>query len=110
MLDMKNLIRSLIAYPLGGLFAGIAVSSVLINLPAAENAPNLAVQISSSPIFYQNLMWIGDTPPPEAENQLLWKEIQNMSSRGVEPSLPALEKFIADHPGSPWLPSLRANL
>src|SRR5262249_38405497 len=29
---------------------------------------------------------------------------------GVEASLPGLEKFITDHPDSPWLPSLRANL
>ena len=68
MLEMKNQIHSLIAYTLRGSLAGISVCSLL---GAAESGSNLAVQISSSPMFYQNLAWTGDTPPAETENLCL---------------------------------------
>jgi RHS repeat-associated protein len=110
MLDMKNLIRSLIAYTLCNSLVTIGACVMFTNLCAAENGSNLTAQISSSPIFYQNLMWVGDAPPREEENRALWAEMENMAKNGVEPTLPALEKFIADHPASPWVPALRANL
>ena len=93
------------------LLAGLVIAfSTLANLIAVESTPDLPVQINRCPTFYQNLTWVGNAPPAQSENRALWTEIQNMQSHGVEATLPALEKFIADNPESPWAPSLRANL
>jgi RHS repeat-associated protein len=61
-------------------------------------------------ILYQNLMWVGSTPPSEEQTLWLWTEVQKMKKSGVEGSISALEQFATDHPDSPWVPSILANL
>lgn len=56
------------------------------------------------------LVWLGPTPPSDAENQALLAAIDAVQTNRWPTGLSALEKFTADYPQSPWLPSLRANL
>src|SRR5947209_12414613 len=83
-----------------------------IQAKAAEAGSDqpLVARISNASVFYQDLRWLGQTPPAPAENALLWSIIEKMRKEGTRPSLPALEEFVATYTNSPWLPALRANL
>src|SRR4051812_25713749 len=88
----------------------ILLITVLFGLPlstiANESQTSLADQISQAPLFYQNLKWIGPTPPGEAENLLLQTEEQKIRKGGFPPSVPAFEHFLSAYPSSAWGPSL----
>src|SRR5437899_1516694 len=75
-----------------------------------QRAQDLTSEIASAPVFYQNLVTVGDTPPSPVENQALWAIVADMKLHGAEQNLPALEQFIAAYPDSPWGASLEANL
>jgi uncharacterized membrane protein YgcG len=114
MLDMKNLcptyFRSLTARTVLGVLAEIAVCLLTaISSDSAESSPDLSVRISRASVLYQNLMPAGATPA-EAENAELWCIVNEMRQHGAAANVPALEKFIATHPDSPWVPSVHANL
>jgi RHS repeat-associated protein len=66
--------------------------------------------ISRTSVLYQPLVWVGNAPPAEEQNQALSDEVQKIKAHGVERSIPALEGFMASYADSPWIPSLRANL
>jgi hypothetical protein len=77
-------------------------------LPAAES--DLAARISGMPVMYQHLLPVGAAQPTDAESAILLADLQQVRKAGIEPGLPSLEQFISEHPNSPWLPSLHANL
>ncbi len=79
-------------------------------LKAGDPPPDLAVQISGTPVFYQQFLWVGTTPPAPAENVALLTVLTNMTAGGVGPYLAALEDFLTTYPDSAWLPSIEANL
>jgi len=88
-------------------------AATILSLPQiifGQGAQDLAAQIASAPVFYQNLVTVGDNPPSQVENQALWAVVADMKLHGAERNLPSLELFVAAYPNSPWAPSLEANL
>ena len=79
-------------------------------LSSQENDQSTTVRISRAHVLYQPLALVGTTPPTEAENQVLLAELEKMKKRGLAPSVPAVEQFVANYPNSPWVPALQANL
>ena len=77
---------------------------------AVGNEVDLAGQISHTRGLYQPLQWLGATPPEEKENQMLLTALQNLKPHGSELEVSALEAFASAHAGSPWRPSIEANL
>src|SRR6266850_2364525 len=70
--------------------------------------PTVADQVRYSRIFAKQLIYVGETEPAAPETQALLNAI-NESKLGSA-AISSLEQFIVDHPDSPWIPSLRANL
>ena len=97
------------AIPALGAAVLLAISSAT-NAMASENQQPFADEITRASVVYQPIMWIGETPPGEAENRALHADVEKMKQLGVGPAVPDLETFLATYPGSPWAPSLRANL
>jgi hypothetical protein len=58
----------------------------------------------------QNLMWIGEQAPSEAESEELWEALGVGSFKSFSDAAPGVETFIKAHPNSPWVPSLQANM
>jgi hypothetical protein len=114
MLDMKNIsstcFRSFTSHAFRGLVAGMTVCFLTVtSLASAEIGPDLSARISHASVLYQNLVPVGGSPAG-VESSVLWRLIEQMRQGKVAQGMPALEQFIADHPDSPWVPSLRANL
>lgn len=87
-------------------------AAILCALPPTlfgQGPQDLTSEIASAPVFYQNLVTVGDAPS-QAENQALWAIVADMKLHGAESNLPALEQFITAYPNSTWGPSLEANL
>jgi RHS repeat-associated protein len=93
--------------------AGCISAAILFALPQAifaQGSRDLTSEIASAPVFYQNLVTVGDTVPSQVENQALWQTVADMKLHGAESNVPALEQFMAAYPDSPWTPALEANL
>jgi len=74
-------------------------------VPVAAADTSAADQVRAYPLFAQRLQWIGPQAPREAESAELLAAVQAF---GTRPG--TLDEFIAAHPLSAWVPSLRANL
>ena len=98
--------------PSFGLMSGICVHVMVLAGTASQAAStSLEMDIQRTFALHQPLMWVGDTPPSEQEDQVLLNDIRNIKlSQGMESYVTTFENFIANHAGSPWIPSLQANL
>ncbi len=87
------------------------LSLILLSYVALGNAlaQDTTAQITTAPVFYQNLRVVGTTPSEE-ENAALLIVINQMKIHGPESNLPGLESFVTNYPTSSWVPSVRANL
>ena len=86
----------------------VALMAMLQSMSAATI--DYAGEIMKAPLFLEPVVWVGQTPPSEAESKELWQ------AAGLDPNstggdkIGGLEAFIQKHPESPWTPSLRCNL
>jgi hypothetical protein len=96
----------LLALALCGLIIARGVFS-----PRPRPSPaGLAERITQARVFYQPIVWVGQTPPDQADSQSLWTALGVFISLGVEPGIEAIEAFIQSFPDSPWAPALHSNL
>ena len=65
---------------------------------------NTTQQILQMQTFREGVVWIGDKEPGEAENKQLLDILNNLDKPSWRSGL---EKFLQDHPKSPWAASLR---
>jgi RHS repeat-associated protein len=107
---MKN--RTTLPVSVGGvLLAGLLFcNGAMGSVRAAETNQPLAARISGSSVLYQPLAWVGASAPADAENQALWRALEIAQHGKIADGMAAMEQFVADYPGSAWMPSLRANL
>jgi hypothetical protein len=84
--------------------------SLAVSRCSAADAEDYTGRISRARIFDQPLVWVGDVPPTQAESQELWDALGIGRIKSLSEAAIALEAFIQKHPGSPWSPSLHANL
>ena len=56
------------------------------------------------------LVWVGETPPSESENQDLLIAMDGAQTNRWPVGLVAFEDYLSGHPQSPWAPSLRTVL
>ncbi len=67
-----------------GLLIALAFGECLgFALRADDTNVDLAVQISGTPVFYQQLLWVGPTPPEATESIVLLTVLTNMTAHGV---------------------------
>lgn len=60
---------------------------------------------------WQPLLWVGPLQPSEAESEELWDIYEdNRNKPSNDQAIGSLEAFIKNHPNSPWVPSLQANV
>src|SRR4051812_29556523 len=76
---------------------------VTVGLGAANKPVDLAAEISGAPVMYQQLVWVGATPPTDTENQFLYDQVNQIKKLGVAASIPALEIWVSSHSDSPWV-------
>src|SRR5258708_2661077 len=76
--------------------------------PAKANP--LSDQILQRRVFKEPLLWVGDQPPDEAESLALSAALEVAGTNHTARRVEQLEQFVTAHPGSPWAPSIRANL
>jgi RHS repeat-associated protein len=96
-----------------GRFAACVVALICTcsSASAANQQPSdLLQRISHSFTFPQPILWVGDQPPDEAENQALWAALEAARTNRLAEPLQRVDEFISVHPTSAWTPSLRANL
>src|SRR5258707_12743678 len=65
---------------------------------------NTTQQILQMQSFQEGLVWTGDKEPSDAENKQLLEILNNLDKPSWRSGL---EKFLQDHPKSPWAASLR---
>jgi hypothetical protein len=95
-----------------------ALLAVLLAIPEqgrgtdqqASDTSDLAAQISQAFVFTQPIVWVGVIPPTSEENSDILKAVKLAQEGHLKEGISEFENFIAAHPGSPWTPSLRANL
>ena len=94
-------------------WAGIFLSGLLAMSTGAGFAAetnNYADLISQSKLFKEPIVWVGTNPPTRFESESLWSLCKQAQAQYIPDNLDKLENYIAMHPGSPWVPSLQANL
>ncbi len=82
-----------------------------VRVPVVSPDADTATLVSSTPVFAEQIVWVGGTPPPETESLAVLELLQDLR-RGdpLQPDWRPLEDFITDHPRSAWTPSLRTSL
>ncbi len=68
--------------------------------------PDATTSVSQTTIYPEPLVWVGNTPPSQAESQALLQLIEQLDK---EPQWAEWEAFIAAHADSPWAPSVQAQ-
>ena len=91
---------------------GFVVSGVMTTYATATTAPlsMSAEQIGKAWLFEQPLLWTGEKAPTENENLEITQIIESRHSCKPEELVQKFERFLADHPNSPWAASLHCNL
>jgi len=77
---------------------------------ARTESTSISEQISSKPVFASRLKWVGSQGPSESESEALLIALNSFDSGSVKGGYAALERFLSDHPRSPWAPSLHLNV
>lgn len=79
--------------------------------PVRAIGENYTDKLMRAPLFpQQQLIWVGPTPPSEAESKELWDAFDVGRAKYLSKDLSGIESFIKTDPHSPWVPSLLANL
>jgi RHS repeat-associated protein len=58
----------------------------------------------------ERLLWVGPTPPSEAESEQLWNALGNGRFKTGDETVPGIEAFVRDNPSSVWVPCLQGIL
>jgi RHS repeat-associated protein len=88
-----------------------AAAAEAVRVPVIPSDADTATRVSYTPVFAERIVWVGTTPPPEAESQTVLHLLEDLRHGDpLRPDWQPLETFIAEHPQSPWTPSLRASL
>lgn len=97
---------------LHNVLTALAVAFALA-MPAAAtaNSDNYTEKLTRYPVFPgDRLLWVGKTPPSEAESEQLWDAFGIGRYKYFDQKVPGIEAFINTHPNSPWTPSLEAHM
>jgi len=92
------------------LIGALVLAGTGVCVQAAEDSSSSVTEIEHASGLYQSLVWVGDTPPSEAENEALAADLQETKAYGLGGGALGLEQFVAAYPNSPWAASLEANL
>src|SRR6266487_3600913 len=84
----------------------LALTSYFVLIATCGAADRMGDLITRASAFPQPIVWVGAEPPQEAESKTLLHALRTAEDSGREAGLTALERFVVEHPGSPWTPSL----
>src|SRR6185436_6502561 len=89
-------------------FYYIILCAIQVNANSIQaGEPSVPERVRNSKLFASQIIWVGQSEPSATESGALIQAIEQSRGAGA---LPRLEEFVGEHPNSPWVPSLRANL
>ena len=86
------------------------VGLALLTAPGWAATDSYTDKLTQARLLPQPLLWVGQTPPSEAESQELWTAFAVGEHKPFDEVAGNLEAFIKVHPNSPWVPSLQSSL
>jgi RHS repeat-associated protein len=89
---------------------GVVMLAIFSVRGMAADANDYTARLLQSKMFKGPLVWVGTTPPSEAESKALWLLAEKVQASHDPDGMQEFEGFIAQYPQSPWVPSIRANL
>ena len=87
-----------------------AFAFLTVGILRAQPTDDYAKQVSQAPLFPDPLVWVGNQAPSDAESEELMDDIGTFKTNGVAAGFATLEKFVTDHPHSPWTPALEVHM
>ena len=109
----RRLVARLIALAAALLLTGPAAAQLADPAPLPDRSKStnsLPERITQALVFPQRIVWVGKQAPSDADSLALLDAIAQFQPTNITTGLTALERFISEHPASPWTPSLHQNL